>query len=95
MRSVGLTESQFGVLEALLHLGPLCQNELADKILKSAGDLTTVIDNLERRGLVERRRDRDDRPLVAGYMTRQGERLIRTIFPHHVDVLARAFSSLR
>ncbi|MCJ7755282.1 MAG: hypothetical protein MUP13_12025, partial [Thermoanaerobaculales bacterium] len=39
MREAGLTESQFGALEALLHLGPLCQRELADKVLKSAGNM--------------------------------------------------------
>ena len=59
MRSFGLTESQFGVLEALLHLGPLCQRVLAAKVLKSAGNMTTVVDNLQRR-------DRVDDALVSG-----------------------------
>ena len=49
-----LTAPQFGVLEALYHLGPLCQKDLAAKILKSSGNMTMVIDNLEKRDLVRR-----------------------------------------
>ncbi len=94
MREAGLTESQFGALEALLHLGPLCQRELAGKILKSAGNLTTVIDNLERRGLVERRRDRDDRRVVTVHLTAAGEGLVRGALPRVVETLVGAFSAL-
>ena len=45
-KNAGLTISQFGVLEALYHLGPLCQKEIAKKILKTTGNITMVIDNL-------------------------------------------------
>lgn len=90
----GLTESQFGVLEALLHLGPLCQRELADKVLKSAGNMTTVVDNLERRDLVERQRDGDDRRVVTVHLTTRGEQLIRAVFPRVVDAIVGAFSVL-
>ena len=94
IRAARLTESQFGVLEALLHLGPLCQRELAAKILKSAGNLTTVIDNLERRRLVSRRRDRHDRRIVTVHLTARGERLIRSVLPRNVEVVVMAFSVL-
>ena len=94
MRSAGLTESQFGVLEALLHLGPQCQKDLAAKILKSTGNLTTVVDNLERRGLVERRRDGNDRRVVTVLLTDGGRRLIESVFPHHVAALVDAFAVL-
>lgn len=94
MRSAGLTESQFGVLEALLHLGPLCQHELASKILKSAGNLTTVIDNLERRELVERRRDDSDRRRVRVHLTAPGNELIRDALPKNVDTIVRVFEVL-
>ena len=94
MRDAGLTESQFGVLEALLHLGPLCQRELAAKVLKSAGNMTTVVDNLERRGLVERKREGDDRRVVTVHLTKSGEQLIREVFPRVVGVLVGAFSAL-
>jgi len=94
MRSAGLTESQFGVLEALLHLGPLCQKDLAAKILKSTGNLTTVVDNLERRDLVQRRRDGDDRRVVTVLLTDEGRRLIDSAFPRHVTALVDAFAVL-
>ena len=94
MRGAGLTESQFGVLEALHHLGPLCQRELAAKVLKSAGNMTTVVDNLEKRALVERRREGDDRRVVTVHLTKSGEKLIRKVFPIVVDTLVRAFSAL-
>lgn len=81
----GLTNSQFGVLEALLHVGPLCQRELGTKILKSSGNITMVIDNLEKRGLVERRRDTDDRRYVTVYLTDSGQQMIETIFPSHLE----------
>lgn len=81
----GLTVSQFGVLEALQHVGPLCQRELGTKILKSSGNITMVIDNLEKRHLVERRRDRGDRRYVTVHLTSEGKKLITTIFPQHLE----------
>lgn len=83
-----LTHSQFGVLEALYHLGPLCQGELSGKLLKSTGNITLVLDNLEKRGLVQRRRESEDRRMVTILLTPIGELLIRQVFP----VVARAIS---
>src|SRR5258706_13883798 len=51
-----LTPSQFAVLEALYHLGSMTQGEVSTKALKSGSNITTVIDNLERDGLVKRER---------------------------------------
>lgn len=93
-REAGLTESQFGVLEALYHLGPLCQKELAGKILKSAGNLTTVVDNLERRGLVSRERSPADRRMVTVHLTASGGKLIQDLFPRHAARLTAAFAVL-
>ncbi|PIQ25353.1 MarR family transcriptional regulator [bacterium (Candidatus Blackallbacteria) CG17_big_fil_post_rev_8_21_14_2_50_48_46] len=81
----GLTVSQFGVLEALLHLGPLCQKSLASKLLKSSGNITLVIDNLEKQDLVKRKRDSKDRRFITISLTPKGEALIQEIFPQHVD----------
>ena len=85
LKDYGLTPSQFGVLEALYHLGPLHQHELATKILKSSGNLTLVIDNLVKRGLVERERDETDRRCVTVCLTEVGDQLINDIFPRHVE----------
>lgn len=81
---VNLTVSQFGVLEALLHLGPMCQKDLAQRLLKTGGNLTLVIDNLEKRQLVKRERDPSDRRQIYVHLTRSGEELINDIFPRHV-----------
>ncbi|MDD3799328.1 MAG: MarR family transcriptional regulator, partial [Novosphingobium sp.] len=52
-----LTQSQFGVLEMLFHLGPLSQGSIGQKLLKSGGNVTLVLDNLQKRGLVRRERN--------------------------------------
>lgn len=76
-----LTLSQFGVLEALLHVGPLSQGELSEKLLKTSGNITMVVHNLERRGLVTRTRRKDDRRVVTVRLTARGRRFIRRIMP--------------
>jgi len=76
----GLTVSQFGVLEALYHKGPLCQRDIAAKILKSSGNITHVIDNLEKQGLVERVRGASDRRYLTVHPTVAGTELITRAF---------------
>jgi MarR family transcriptional regulator, 2-MHQ and catechol-resistance regulon repressor len=83
LAGVGLTISQFGALEALYHLGPLSQAEIAKKVLKSTGNITMVIDNLEKRGLARRQRKEDDRRYYTVQLTPEGRKLIGSIFPRH------------
>ncbi len=90
----GLTISQFGVLEALHHLGPLCQRDIGKKILKSSGNITVVIDNLEKRGLVARVRGADDRRFFTVQLTSEGERLITGVFPPHAEAIVREMAVL-
>ena len=93
-REEGLTESQLGVLEALHHLGSMSQGELCGKLLKSGSNLTTVIDNLERDGLVRRERDAEDRRVQNVHLTEEGRRVIRRVFPGHVQRIVDAMSAL-
>src|SRR5918912_1458253 len=79
----GLTDGQFGVLETLYHLGPLHQRELGAKLLRSSGNVTLVVDNLEKRGLVRRERGVEDRRFVTVHLTEAGRRLIARLFPRH------------
>ncbi|MEI6208523.1 MAG: MarR family transcriptional regulator [Desulfuromonadales bacterium] len=81
MAAANLTISQFGVLEALYHKGPLCQRDIAAKILKSTGNITLVIDNLEKRNLVRRERDAGDRRYFTIHLTEEGAVLIAKVFP--------------
>lgn len=79
-----LTISQFGVLEAIYHLGPLQPTQLAEKILKSGGNLTLVISNLVKRNLVLRQRREDDRRCIDIHLTQDGQTLVEAILPDHV-----------
>ena len=94
LSSVGLTVSQFGVLEAIFHLGPLSQKDLGRKILRSSGNITMVIDNLEKRGLVRRKRDASDRRMFIVHLTIEGQRLIGKIFPSHAALITNELSVL-
>jgi MarR family transcriptional regulator, 2-MHQ and catechol-resistance regulon repressor len=89
-----LTLSQFGVLEALYHLGPLCQRDIGEKILKTSGNITTVIDNLEKRKLVIRQQDKTDRRFMQVALTSQGRRLIGNLFPKHAAMAEEVFAVL-
>ncbi len=89
-----LTTSQFGVLEALHHLGPMHQCDLGERILKSSGNMTLVIDNLEKRGLARRERSADDRRFILVHLTDEGERLIRRVFPGHAAAITRELAAL-
>jgi len=90
-----LTVSQFGILEALYHLGPLTQKELAAKILKSPGNITTIINNLEKNNLVKRKVNNKDKRYYAIHLTDKGMAIIERIFPIHADIILKRFSVLR
>ena len=82
-----LTAPQFGVLEALYHLGPLTLGELAGKLLVTGGNITYVMDRLEDQGLVYRDRSGQDRRVVMARLTDEGEALIRDVFPGHASFI--------
>jgi MarR family 2-MHQ and catechol resistance regulon transcriptional repressor len=90
----GLTPTQLGVLEALLHKGAMTHRELGRKVLTSAGNMTDVVDKLERRELVRRMRDPADRRAVRVELTGPGRELIEELFPRHAVDIARAMAGL-
>ena len=89
-----LTITQFGVLDALYHIGPLCQSELAEKLLKSGGNLTLVVDNLEKAGYVLRERDPADRRFVVVKLTEHGQAFIANLWPKVVGKVTREMNAL-
>jgi MarR family 2-MHQ and catechol resistance regulon transcriptional repressor len=89
-----LTVSQFGVLEALYHIGPMFQQEIGRRILKTSGNMTLVIDNLEKRGLVLRERVPEDRRYTQVRLTPGGRKLIQRLFPRHAKIAEQVFSVL-
>src|SRR5579884_1200138 len=78
----GLTPTQLGVLEAILHKGPMTQRELGRKVLTSPGNMTDVIDKLQARGLLRRVRG-EDRRCVRVQLTEAGRAFIAELFPRH------------
>lgn len=90
----GLTTTQFGVLEALLHKGPLSQRELGQKVLTSAGNMTDLVDKLERRRLVQRTRLPHDRRAVRVELTDSGRALIEPLFARHAEDITAAMAGL-
>lgn len=97
LEDAGLTLGQFAVLEALYHVGPLNLGELAKRVLTSGGNLTMVVDNLEKRGLAQRRQQGRDKRFILASITPAGRRLMGRIFPQHArritEVMGRLSSS--
>src|SRR5258706_2989370 len=76
LESQPICPSDFAVLEALLHNGPLPVNTIGRKVLLTSGSITTAVDRLEGQGLVERRAHATDRRARAVRPPPAGERPI-------------------
>ncbi len=94
IRSFGLTQAQFGALECLGHLGSMTIGELCRKQLVSGGNMTVIVDNLEKDGLVERLRTKEDRRVIMVQLTQAGKKRFLEIFPRHAECVSRAASVL-
>jgi MarR family transcriptional regulator, 2-MHQ and catechol-resistance regulon repressor len=92
--ALGMCLSDFGVLEALLHKGPLPVNALGKKVLLTSGSMTAAVDRLERRRLVERRPAGGDRRARIVHLTEKGRRLIRKLFAAHERDMERATAGI-
>jgi MarR family 2-MHQ and catechol resistance regulon transcriptional repressor len=85
--------SDFAVLEALLHKGPLPVNEIGKKILLTSGSITVAVDRLEQKGLVERRAHDSDRRARVVHLTKEGKRLITRAYTQHAADLEELASA--
>ena len=90
----GLCASDFGVLEALLHKGPLPVNALGKKVLLTSGSMTAAVDRLVARRLVARNDDSRDRRVRVVALTPEGRRLIKSAFARHASDLDEVVSVL-
>ena len=87
--------SDFAVLEALLHKGPLPINEIGKKVLLTSGSITVAVDRLETKRLVERRAHGTDRRARIVHLTKEGRKLItRAYADHAADMERLALASL-
>ena len=94
LAAADLTVSQFAVLEVLYHAGPLCLTEIARKILTTGGNLTLVVNNLEKRGLVQRKQSPEDRRYFSLHLTSKGKHLITEIFPKQATRITQVLDAL-
>jgi MarR family 2-MHQ and catechol resistance regulon transcriptional repressor len=83
----GLSLTEFGVLEVLLHKGTLAIGEIGSSILLTSGSMTYVVDKLAERGLLQRRACESDRRVVYAELTQQGRALIEAVFREHEVLL--------
>jgi MarR family transcriptional regulator, 2-MHQ and catechol-resistance regulon repressor len=84
--------SDFAVLEALLHKGPLPVNEIGKKVLLTSGSITVAVDRLEDKGLVERLAHGTDRRAKVVHLTKEGRKVITRVYSDHAADLERLAS---
>ncbi|MBP2026919.1 DNA-binding MarR family transcriptional regulator [Acetoanaerobium pronyense] len=94
IKANGLTLTQFGVLELLYHKGSLRICEIIEKTLSTGGNMTVVINNLNKSGLIERTLDPHDKRAFLINITPKGEALISKIFPKHLENLELILNGL-
>jgi MarR family 2-MHQ and catechol resistance regulon transcriptional repressor len=83
IESLEMCRSDFGVLEALLNKGPLPVNQIGQKVLLTSGSITTAVDRLELKSLVERKDSPDDRRARIVHLTARGRKLIQKAYADH------------
>jgi MarR family 2-MHQ and catechol resistance regulon transcriptional repressor len=94
IESLDMCGSDFAILEALLHKGPMPVNSIGQKILLTSGSITTAVDRLAKRGLVKRMDDANDRRIRHVHLTPAGKKLIETAFAKHTQDMDYAVSVL-
>jgi MarR family 2-MHQ and catechol resistance regulon transcriptional repressor len=90
----GLRPTEFGVLEALYHKGPLTLGQVGERVLVTSGSVTPVADKLEQRGLIQRRISSEDRRVCYAELTEAGRELVGGMFPDHAEVIRGAMEGL-
>ncbi|EES74567.1 transcriptional regulator, MarR family [Paenibacillus sp. oral taxon 786 str. D14] len=94
IRKYGLTRTEFGVLDLLYHKGRQPIQQIGSKVLMSSGNITYVVDKLEKKGYVTRKDCVEDRRLVYAELTEQGREFIEEVFPQITGIIEEAVSGL-
>lgn len=94
IQGYGLNSSEFGVLEMLLHKGAQPVQKVAEKILVTSGTITYVIDKLQQKDLVYRKKCEKDKRIFYVCLTEKGEEMISAIFKEHKIFLDQLFSGM-
>jgi MarR family transcriptional regulator, 2-MHQ and catechol-resistance regulon repressor len=94
MLSAGLGESDFRVLEVLLHKGPISVNAIGPKVDLNPGSVSVAVDRLYKKGLVSRVESESDRRVRTVSLTEKGRRVFVPIFRQHAALIKRAFQDV-
>lgn len=94
VRGFGLTVSEFGVLEALLHKGELPVQKLREKVLVTSGSMTYIVDKLEEKGYVKRYKCKEDARILFVRLTEDGQEFISNIYQEHETFLKEILSDI-
>lgn len=94
IKDSGLTASQFEVLEVLYDLGDLRICDIIEKILATGGNMTVVIDNLAKDGLVQQCMDPQDKRVKLIRITEKGKSLMDDLMPRYLDNINSIFKDL-
>jgi MarR family transcriptional regulator, 2-MHQ and catechol-resistance regulon repressor len=93
-KHVGLGDSDFRVLEVLLHKGPLPVNVIGEKVELTTGSITTAVDRMEAKWLVVRKSHPADRRVRIVELTAKGRRLIEKAYAQHEIDMEKAMTAL-
>lgn len=94
IQSHGLNSTEFGVLDVLYHKGALPLQKIGEKVLISSGNITYVVDKLQKKNLLVRRASSEDRRVIYAELTEEGTRLFEHIFPEHIQRIKDAVGGL-
>jgi MarR family 2-MHQ and catechol resistance regulon transcriptional repressor len=85
LKESGLGDSEFRILEALLHKGPLPVNTIGPRVFLTPGSISVAVDRLQKTGLVTRSEDAKDRRVRVVSLTPKGRKLIERVFAAHAE----------
>ena len=91
----GLTESQFYLLDALYYLGPMNQKDLGKKIFRSEGNITMVVNNLEKRKLIKKKQSEDDKRVYIIKLKNEGRELYEKVFPKFLKTIMSELDGIK
>jgi len=94
IEETGLGLSDFGVLEALLHKGPLPVNTIGPIVDLTPGSISIAVDRLVAKGLVSRVESPTDRRVRVVALTPRGKDLIVPAFRKHSGKMRKVFSEV-
>src|ERR1700730_6428042 len=90
----GLGESDFRVLEVLLHKGPMPVNAIGPKVDLNPGSVSVAVDRLYKKGLVSREESVSDRRVRTVALTEKGTEMFLPLFRRHIALIKRAFQDV-